>query len=136
MRSYLTSSRSAAPARVIAVLLAAARVAAGGLQVSQFERADPHAGPGRRNRQCADARQRLGVAHGLAVGVDVAELRAVLLARDARHVVVHVAQAGGARRGRRFHAAGLDGVVVFHGASFAWLRCDGTRDARRPVCGG
>ena len=42
------------PSRVVAVLLAAARVAAGGLQVAVRRRADPHVRPRRRDRQRLD----------------------------------------------------------------------------------
>ncbi len=45
---------SLAPPRVVAILLAAAGVAAGGLQVSVRRRADPDVFPRRRNRQCAN----------------------------------------------------------------------------------
>jgi hypothetical protein len=79
-----------APARVIAVLLAVFRVAPGGLQVAVVARADPHLGPGRRNGERGDARQRGRVAHRLAVRVDVAEAGAAGQARDARHAVVHI----------------------------------------------
>jgi hypothetical protein len=43
---------------VVLVLLAAARIAPGRLQVAVGTRADPHVGPGRRDRQLADALQR------------------------------------------------------------------------------
>src|SRR5690606_25461542 len=43
------------PALVIAVLLAALRVAARGLQVAVLVRANPHIGPGRRDAQRPDA---------------------------------------------------------------------------------
>ena len=57
IRSYLVSSRVGAPVRVIAVLLAAARVAAGRLQVAARIGADPDVGPRRRHRQPGDPLQ-------------------------------------------------------------------------------
>ena len=48
IRAYLVSSRTSVHLRVIAVLLAAARVAAGGLDVRVGARRDPHALPRRR----------------------------------------------------------------------------------------
>ena len=49
-----SSRRGAPPARVVAVLLATARVAAGGLDVAVRVRADPDVGPGRRDRERLD----------------------------------------------------------------------------------
>ena len=54
-RSYLVSSRICAPLRVIAILLATARIAAGGLQVAARVQADPDVRPRRRNHQRLDA---------------------------------------------------------------------------------
>src|SRR5213078_4695351 len=62
-----------APLRVVSILLPAASVAAGRLQVPVGRTADPHVGPRRRNRERADTRQRGHVVHGRAVGVDVPE---------------------------------------------------------------
>jgi hypothetical protein len=58
-----------APARMVAVLLAAPRIAARRLHVAVRARTDPHIGPGGRNGQCLDARQDVVVAHGLAVRI-------------------------------------------------------------------
>src|SRR6185436_8387470 len=52
-----------APAHVIAVLLAPARVAAGSLEVAIVARADPDLFPGGRNRQLADACKSFRVAY-------------------------------------------------------------------------
>src|SRR5690606_35303740 len=62
-----------APARVIAILLAPARVASRGLQVAALVAADPDAGPGRRDRERGDARERRRVAHALAAWVAILE---------------------------------------------------------------
>ena len=88
-----------APVGVVAVLLAAARIEARGLQVAVGQRADPHLVVGRRYRQHADARELVRVAHPLAARVAVAKLRAVPQAPDARHVGVHVDQPVRDRRG-------------------------------------
>jgi hypothetical protein len=56
---------------VVLVLLAAARIAPGRLQVAVGTRADPHVGPGRRDRQLADALQRGFVVHRAAAVVEV-----------------------------------------------------------------
>ena len=69
MRVVLGLVAHLAPARVVAVLLAPARVAAGGLDVAVGVRADPDVGPGRRDRQLADPLQGRGIAHRLAVGI-------------------------------------------------------------------
>ena len=66
--SYLASSRDLAPARVVAVLLAAPRVAAGRLDVAVGERADPDVRPGRRDGERADAAQRVARRAPAAVG--------------------------------------------------------------------
>src|SRR6185503_21217947 len=80
-----------APARVIAVLLAAARIAAGRLEVAIAVRADPHLFPGRRNRERLDAREDLLVAHCAAARQAVAEAAVVARAGDARRRVADVA---------------------------------------------
>ncbi len=66
--------------RVVAVLLAAARIAAGGLHVALAEAANPDVCPGRRNGERADALQRLLIAHRFAVRVAVGEALAGALA--------------------------------------------------------
>ena len=75
------------PLRVVAVLLAAARVASGRLQVAVRQRADPDLLVRRRDRQRADARRSAASANALAVGCDVGEAVAVADAPDPRHVV-------------------------------------------------
>ena len=61
------------PGRVVAVLLAAAGVAAGGLDVAAFVGADPDCAPCGRNRERPDPRQRGSIRHPAALRVDVAE---------------------------------------------------------------
>ena len=90
-----------APVGVVAVLLAPACVAAGGLQMAVRQRADPDVGIGRRNRQAADARQLALVDQQAAVGPLVAERRAAPHAPMARHRVADVDEAGGHRQRRR-----------------------------------
>jgi hypothetical protein len=82
------------PARVVAVLLAPARIAAGGLQVTARVHADPHLGVGRRNGQRADARQGRRIAHRMALPIAVAEPLARAPARVARIGIGDVDQAG------------------------------------------
>ena len=87
--SYLVSSRTARQLRVVAVLLAPARVAAGRLQVAVGLRADPDVGPRRRDRERADAPDHRGIAERPAVRQSIAEAFAAPDARDARGVVAH-----------------------------------------------
>src|SRR5437764_15232710 len=75
---------------MIAVLLAAALVASGRLQMPVRVAADPHIGPGRWDRQLADALQCCDVADKRTVGEAVVEAVARLAERDAWHRVVHV----------------------------------------------
>src|SRR5207237_455078 len=72
-----------APARVIAILLAGARVAADGLDVAMRRRADPDVAPRRRDRQRADAREGGPIAHPTALGIDVHEAAADVAASQA-----------------------------------------------------
>src|SRR5205085_10713631 len=75
------------PLGVVAVLLAAARIAPGRLQVSVRQRADPDLLVGGRDRQRPDAAQILFAAHALAVGPDVGEGIAFADAPDSGYVV-------------------------------------------------
>ena len=101
------------PAVVVAVLLAAAGVLAGRLQVAVVAGGDPDVGPGRRHRQRGDAVEDRGIGDGAAVRPDVGEAAAGAAAADARLGVAAVGQrdvAGGrarvgARGDGRFHAA-------------------------------
>ncbi len=70
MRWYLVESRSPRQLRVIAILLAARRIAAGRLQMRARVGGDPDVGPRRRQHQRANARQRLRVADQPAVRID------------------------------------------------------------------
>src|SRR5439155_19965100 len=86
-----------APLRVIAVLLAAAGVATGCLQVAALARADPHVGPRRRDRELPYPRERLLVAQRVAVRVDVFERLSARDPPDAGRGIRDVAQARRAR---------------------------------------
>src|SRR5207253_10303820 len=66
------------PARVVAVLLAAARVATRGLQVSASIGTDPDVRPGWRNGQRLEPHQHLGVGDALALAIEVLERVTVL----------------------------------------------------------
>ncbi len=88
-----------APAAVVAVLLAAAGVAPGRLEMALALRADPDVGPGRRDRQHAQPPQLVRVLDRAALRVAVAEAAARAPPRDPGRAVGDVAQPGG--RGRR-----------------------------------
>ena len=137
MRSNLSASLGEAPVGVIAVLLAAARVAAGRLEVAVRARADPDVLVRRRDREGADALQLGRLAHPLAVGADVGEVVADADAPDAGRLVADPDQAarrvGGAapsplaapraRRGRAALAVARAAALVIDG--------DGRRRVRR-----
>src|SRR5690606_4149398 len=93
----LVSVADLAPALVVDVLLPAAVVPPGGLNVAGGVWADPDISPGRRNGQLLDPRAHLAVADRLAVRVAVAEATPSSPASDARALVGDVAQARGLR---------------------------------------
>src|SRR5690606_34254107 len=93
----LVSVADLAPAFVVDVLLPAAVVPPGGLNVAGGVWADPDIGPGRRDGQLLDPRAHLAVADRLAVRVAVAEATPSSPASDARALVGDVAQARGLR---------------------------------------
>src|SRR6185437_3049148 len=100
------------PARVVAVLLAPAGVAARGLEMPLRRRADPHVRPCRRDGERLDPRPLLGVGDRAPVGVEVLEPTATPAPADAGPVVARVAQAGLLRRlagvlSRRRHVHGV-----------------------------
>ena len=104
MRSNLSASRAQPPIRVIAVLLAAAGIAPGGLQmaVRGAGRSRPPRTPaGSPARGCAAARRRREAA---AVGAAVDEAVAAADASDARPVVADVEQARRRHRRRRMNS--------------------------------
>src|SRR5690349_21144104 len=80
-----------APARVIAVLLATASITAARLNVTVRQLADPHVGPGRRNRERLDPRENRIVVHWGILPVDVHETRACHAAADAGTRIADVA---------------------------------------------
>ena len=115
-----------APARVIAVLLAPARVPPRRLQVALGKGTDPDVTPGGRHGELANALQRRRVADDVAgrildrEGIDPATPLPHLLAQAAPPqpgpVVVDIAQAGGAGRGGR-----IDDLAI----RFLLLSCSG-----------
>src|SRR5690606_29221131 len=97
------------PARVVAVLLAALRVASGGLEVAVGQGADPDVRPRRRDGQPADAGDGLLVADGPAGGVDITEAAAGLDAPESGRVIHEVDELRGVRQrvgARAFLGAG------------------------------
>jgi hypothetical protein len=80
------------PGRVIAVLLAAAGIAPGGLEVTVPGRADPHLYVRGRNGERADAQQGHGVAHRPAGCIDVAEAGAAADTAQAGFITGDVTQ--------------------------------------------
>ena len=78
--------------RVVDVLLATARVAAGGLEVAELVAADPDVGPTRRDGESADSIERRAVANRIAVGPAVAKRFAVATAVDPRRCRIDEAQ--------------------------------------------
>src|SRR5205807_4821419 len=76
-----------APARVVAVLLAALRVPAGRLEMPARTGADPDVRPGGRDGERLDTVNLLRVAHRPALVIDVAETGRGPPAPDARHHV-------------------------------------------------
>jgi hypothetical protein len=83
--------------RMVAVLLAAAGVARGGLDVALRIGADPHVGPGRGDDQRFDAAP-LAVGDARAVGRVEGPARALALPADAGHAVGDVTEPGARRR--------------------------------------
>src|SRR5690606_25178060 len=81
--SELLAAAQRRPGRVVAILLAPARVAPGGLEVAVPAAADPDVAPGRRDGQRVDAPAGGGVADGPAIGIEVTEALAVRDAPDA-----------------------------------------------------
>ena len=87
-----------APARMVAVLLAPARIAPDRLQMAVGMAADPDILIGRRDRQLADAGQRFLIGDAAAVGHAIAEAALGAHPRDARPAIGDIAQL---RRPRR-----------------------------------
>ncbi len=83
-----------APVGVVDVLLAAALVAAGGLDMTAGVGTDPDVGPGRRDHQPGDAVLGAGVVDGAAIRIEIGKALAGLAAGDARVAVVHIDEAG------------------------------------------
>src|SRR5689334_8371936 len=83
-----------APFGMVAILLAAAGIPAGGLEVAAGRRTDPYVGVGGWNCQTADARQCGLVANRPTIRVHVAEALARAPAADAGRRIAHIAQTG------------------------------------------
>jgi hypothetical protein len=77
---------------VIDVLLAAAIVAANGLNVRVRERCDPHVGPCRRNDQLLDARDRVVVANTVAVRVKIHKTLSAAATPDAQRAISDITE--------------------------------------------
>src|SRR3569623_496040 len=88
----------AAPGRVITVLLAAARIAAGGLQMTIRQWTNPRLAPRRRNGERLDARERIGRPHHMTGRVDITKILTVRLPPYAWRAIGDVAQRRVARR--------------------------------------
>ena len=87
-----------APARVIAVLLAAARISTARLKVSMGKLADPYLGPGGRNREGPDPREHGLVLHPRVLPVDIDEARPSHSAVDTGTRIADITQLGGLGR--------------------------------------
>src|SRR6266478_3186274 len=83
-----------APALVIKVLFATARVATGCLNVTVGRGTNPHVSPSRRNRQAFDPQKPLFVTNELSVGVEPREIFAFGFTRVARPIVANITQPG------------------------------------------
>ena len=134
-----------APLRVIAILLAPARVAPGRLQVTARIGTDPDVRPRRRDDQRPDPRAAPSRADGASVSVRVGEAPPAAVTPDARPGVGRVAETGGLRRAdgierrraprwlqRRGHARSRLAGCVSMRAAFRSQRmhcpsCDSTR---------
>src|SRR5204863_8464424 len=111
--------------RVVAVLLAPARVARGGLDVAVRIGADPDLDPGRRDGERVEALALDRIADRRALRRVVAPAGAAALARDAAHAVGDVAQPGAQRAGA---------VLALQArAHFAASRAERKSNARRAV---
>lgn len=76
---------------MVAILLAAARIAAGGLQVALRIGADPYAGIGRWNSQGIDAADHSGVAYLLASRIEINKALALASSGEAVATVAGIA---------------------------------------------
>src|SRR4029434_4011559 len=87
------------PIRMIAVLLTAADIAPGGLEVAIGIGTNPDIFPGRRNRQPLYSRKHVGVANSISAGIKISKVSPLTPTSDAGSRVTHIAQTGLARRG-------------------------------------
>src|SRR5215510_472314 len=86
---------------MITALLTAAAVPAGGLDVAVRVRADPYRGPGGRDRQPANALQRIEITDQCAVWKAVVEPVSCLVPAYPRHIVISPRSCHSASRMRR-----------------------------------
>src|SRR4029077_10593458 len=93
---------------MIAILLAAARVASDRLEMAVRLWADPDLGPGGRDDDAADARDLSRIVDAPAGGIEVREAPALPAARDPRRRIAHVSQACFARRFLGVLSSGCD----------------------------
>src|SRR6476620_8035617 len=77
---------------MIPVLLSAAGIARGDLQMSVFMRTDPDIGPGRRNDQRPKALEGVAGAYDSPVGSDVCEAATVPMPANSRHRVAYISE--------------------------------------------
>src|SRR6476620_1638862 len=130
------------PARVVAVLLAAASVAACRLQVPVRRSADPHVGPRRRDRQRLDSLHLLSRKRA-ALRVDVLKPFTASATGEPRLAIGHVPQAGRTRRRLRrvldrlrdrcSHGSTIPAVAVHDTALEACLTRSGAQTRSTPV---
>src|SRR5205814_2026235 len=92
----------APPLRVIAILLATARVAARRLKMAARVCADPHVFVSRRNSEGLEARQCVAIGYFGAVGPHVSEAVAAAPAPNAGLAIAHVNETGSLRNFCRF----------------------------------
>ena len=98
-----------APFQVIAVLIAAARIASGRLQMAVGTPTDPDVRIRRWNRELANARHDPGIANRRATRIEVLEIRSAPFAPESWLVIADVHQLPGlVQRGHRDRAGWLD----------------------------
>ena len=112
--------------RMVPVLLAAAVVSPGGLQVTLGVRADPYVGPRGRNDQCLDPTALPGISYGLAGWSAIAPSSTALVARDAGLVAGHVTQPR--HLGDEFWIRARARMVIFRALDQEQFRDWGGRD--------
>jgi hypothetical protein len=110
---------------VVTVLLAAAGIAPGGLDMAARVRVDPDISPGRRNDQSPDAPKVLRVADDRPIRAPEAPALAGAATADAGTAVRGVAQPSGAGRGDRVVSEIRDGRRRLDQSGFLNFMCEG-----------